>query len=146
MAKFAKYEYLMEAFNEHAKLLSKGGAYKKARENENDPMAFADALTGTYATDPNYGEKLKRIMAEQSGAMAIGKMQLAATQTPLNSMSSQAIANNAINSRGDTNIKIDVGGVHTQATNGREVANQLTDTWQSQINSATNFFDDGRMA
>ena len=64
---FAKFSSLDEAFEEHAKLLARGKAYDKAR-NASSLEDYADALTGTYATDPEYGEKLKSIMSKQQVA------------------------------------------------------------------------------
>jgi flagellum-specific peptidoglycan hydrolase FlgJ len=64
--RFRKFDSLEESFDEHAKILAKGSAYKEARSHIDDPKAYAEALTGHYATDPKYGEKLKSIMARQS--------------------------------------------------------------------------------
>jgi flagellum-specific peptidoglycan hydrolase FlgJ len=36
--------------------------YKDAMKQADNPEAFADALTGVYATDPNYGFTLKWVM------------------------------------------------------------------------------------
>lgn len=60
--RFADYESLADAFSAHARLLANGKPYAKARTHLDDPFAFADALTGVYATDPKYGSKLKKIM------------------------------------------------------------------------------------
>ena len=49
-----------EAFDQHGRLLAT--AHPHARTLANDSDAFADALNGVYATDPNYGTVLKRIM------------------------------------------------------------------------------------
>ena len=38
--------------------------YKDAMKQKDNPEAFADALTGVYATDPNYGFTLKWVMRE----------------------------------------------------------------------------------
>jgi flagellum-specific peptidoglycan hydrolase FlgJ len=62
--KFAKYPSAKESFEAHAKLLATSGHYAKARQVAGNPHAYADALTGVYATDPNYGSKLKNIMAK----------------------------------------------------------------------------------
>jgi hypothetical protein len=61
--RFRKFKSLQEAFDAHAKLLATGAAYAEARKHKDDPFAFADALTGHYATDPQYGFKLKSEMA-----------------------------------------------------------------------------------
>lgn len=62
--KFAKYPSAKESFEAHAKLLATSKHYSNARSVAGNPGAFADALTGVYATDPNYGSKLKNIMAK----------------------------------------------------------------------------------
>jgi flagellum-specific peptidoglycan hydrolase FlgJ len=53
---------VVEAFDLHGKLLATGTAYKAAMQVKNSPEAFADALTGKYATDPEYGYTLKWVM------------------------------------------------------------------------------------
>ncbi|WP_419687275.1 glycoside hydrolase family 73 protein [Burkholderia theae] len=62
--RFADYDSMADAFTAHANLLAKGKPYSKARTHLDDPFAFADALTGVYATDPKYGGKLKKIMGD----------------------------------------------------------------------------------
>lgn len=62
VAKFRKFASLNDAFNDHGRLLATASPYAHARTLASDPNAFADALTGVYATDPNYGTALKRIM------------------------------------------------------------------------------------
>jgi hypothetical protein len=61
-AKFRKFASMDEAFDQHGRLLGTANPYAHARTLVSDPDAFADALTGVYATDPNYGTALKRIM------------------------------------------------------------------------------------
>lgn len=51
-----------EAFDAHGKLLATAGVYKNARSKLPDPIAFAHALTGVYATDPKYGDLLESII------------------------------------------------------------------------------------
>ncbi|GAC1346445.1 MAG: hypothetical protein NVSMB18_28690 [Acetobacteraceae bacterium] len=59
---FRKFDSIAEAFDMHGKLLATGSPYKKAMSLKDDPDAFADALTGVYATDPNYGTTLKYVI------------------------------------------------------------------------------------
>jgi flagellum-specific peptidoglycan hydrolase FlgJ len=61
-AKFRAFDSLDEAFDLHARLLARAKPYRNAMKVKDDADAFADALTGVYATDPNYGMKLKSIM------------------------------------------------------------------------------------
>lgn len=61
-AAFRVFDSLEEAFVLHGKLLGSAGVYANARKFMNNPNRFADALTGVYASDPNYGELLKSIM------------------------------------------------------------------------------------
>ena len=62
VAQFRKFESLTEAFEEHGRLLAQARPYVNAMKLVTDPDAFADALTGVYATDPNYGTVLKFVM------------------------------------------------------------------------------------
>jgi len=64
-AGFRKFSSFAEAFDAHGKLLGTAGVYAKARATLPDPDAFADALTGVYATAGNYGTVLKSIMRSQ---------------------------------------------------------------------------------
>ncbi len=61
-ARFRRFESLAEAFDLHGRLLATNRVYAPAMAQAADPEAFADALTGVYATDPNYGYKLKWVM------------------------------------------------------------------------------------
>ena len=61
-AAFRSFASLAEAFDAHARLLATAGVYAHARKALPDPFAFADALTGTYATDPHYGAALGAII------------------------------------------------------------------------------------
>lgn len=51
-----------EAFDAHGKLLATGAPYAAARKKLPDPFAFANALTGVYATDPKYGTTIGAII------------------------------------------------------------------------------------
>ena len=61
-ARFRRFESLAEAFEVHGRLLGTASPYQAARTQAQDPDRFADALTGVYATDPQYGETLKWVM------------------------------------------------------------------------------------
>ena len=61
-AAFRSFASDAEAFDAHAKLLATAPAYAKARAALPDPFAFANALTGVYATDPKYGWLLGSII------------------------------------------------------------------------------------
>lgn len=61
-AKFRKFDSIAEAFESHGRLLASAPVYKPAMAKKDDPEAFADALTGVYATDPLYGQTLKYVI------------------------------------------------------------------------------------
>jgi flagellum-specific peptidoglycan hydrolase FlgJ len=70
MAKFRKFSSVAECFQAHADLIcnrSRGDhkIYARALEHPSDPRAFAQALTGVYATDQAYGAKLIRVMQDR---------------------------------------------------------------------------------
>ncbi len=61
---FRAFASLDEAFIQHGELLGTSRHYVEARKFTSDPDRFADALTGIYATDPQYGAKLRSIMSK----------------------------------------------------------------------------------
>lgn len=61
-ARFRMFGSLAQAFDEHGRLLATAPVYKDAMKQADNPEAFADALTGVYATDPNYGFTLKWVI------------------------------------------------------------------------------------
>ena len=60
--KFRVFDSLAQAFDEHGRLLATSSYYTNAMAQVQNPEAFSDALTGVYATDPEYGLKLKWVM------------------------------------------------------------------------------------
>ena len=64
-ARFANYNSIEDAFHAHALLLATHPAYKNALSKKT-AEEFAQALTGVYATDPMYGEKLINLMRRSS--------------------------------------------------------------------------------
>jgi flagellum-specific peptidoglycan hydrolase FlgJ len=61
-AQFAAYHNDAESIAGHARLLATSGYYGKAMADRADPGAFANDLTGVYATDPGYGSTLIGLM------------------------------------------------------------------------------------
>ncbi len=61
-APFRVYHNIAESIADHGQLLATNPAYQHAMANRQVPDAFADALTGVYATDPNYGLNLIALM------------------------------------------------------------------------------------
>jgi flagellum-specific peptidoglycan hydrolase FlgJ len=68
---FRRYDSMAESFADHARLIcdrrrpNGEKIYAAALAHPTDPVAFAQALTGVYATDPEYGNKLVAIMKDR---------------------------------------------------------------------------------
>lgn len=61
--KFRAYNSYAEAFKDYASLLASNPRYAAVLNERNDAAAFARALQqGGYATDPNYADKLTRVI------------------------------------------------------------------------------------
>ncbi len=63
-APFRVYHNITESIADHSQLLATSQAYQHAMANRHVPDAFAAALTGVYATDPNYGPNLITLMRQ----------------------------------------------------------------------------------
>src|ERR1022692_341430 len=61
-AAFRRYNNVAESIDDHGKLLATSGYYTRAMADHQNPNSFASALTGVYATDPDYGAKLVGLM------------------------------------------------------------------------------------
>ena len=59
---FRVYHNVAESIADHAELLATSGYYQRAMADRAIPDAFANDLTGVYATDPDYGANLIAIM------------------------------------------------------------------------------------
>ena len=57
-AHFRAYTHVDEALADHARILANGRQYARARAVNEDLARYAQALQGTYATDPRYADKL----------------------------------------------------------------------------------------
>jgi flagellum-specific peptidoglycan hydrolase FlgJ len=63
-APFRVYSDVAQSINDHTLLLATGSAYQQAMADRRSPDAFANDLTGVYATDPTYGSTLITIMRQ----------------------------------------------------------------------------------
>ena len=61
-ASFRVYHNVAESIDDHGRLLARSGYYQQAMADRQHPDKFAAALTGVYATDPNYGANLISLM------------------------------------------------------------------------------------
>src|SRR6201999_1725961 len=61
-ARFCVYHNDAESIADHAELLATSGYYTRAMADRSVPDAFANDLTGVYATDPGYGANLIALM------------------------------------------------------------------------------------
>jgi flagellum-specific peptidoglycan hydrolase FlgJ len=61
-ASFRVYHDAAESIDDHGKLLATSEYYRQPMAYRHDPNALAAALTGVYATDPDYGAKLIVLM------------------------------------------------------------------------------------
>ena len=61
-ASFRVYHDVAESIDDHGRLLAESGYYQQAMALRQHPNEFAKALTGVYATDPNYGSNLISLM------------------------------------------------------------------------------------
>ena len=61
-AQFRVYHNVSESIADHAELLATSGYYTRAMADRAVPDAFANDLTGVYATDPEYGANLIGLM------------------------------------------------------------------------------------
>ncbi|MGH3068097.1 MAG: glucosaminidase domain-containing protein, partial [Streptosporangiaceae bacterium] len=61
-ASFRVYHDAAESIDDHGRLLARSGYYQQAMAERQHPDRFAAALTGVYATDPNYGANLISLM------------------------------------------------------------------------------------
>jgi hypothetical protein len=63
-ADFRAYHNAAESLVDHANVIAHGKPYARAMSHKGDAEQFARDLTGVYATDPGYGDKLVKIMRQ----------------------------------------------------------------------------------
>ncbi len=61
-ASFRVYHNVAESIEDHGRLLAQSGYYQQAMAERQHPDKFAAALTGVYATNPDYGANLISLM------------------------------------------------------------------------------------
>ncbi|MBJ7552780.1 flagellar assembly peptidoglycan hydrolase FlgJ [Marinomonas spartinae] len=65
-AAFRAYDSFSQSFNDYANFLTADDRYKDALKSGNDPSLFAVSLQkGGYATDPEYAQKIDRILSSK---------------------------------------------------------------------------------
>lgn len=63
MASFRKYDSLEDGFRDYVRFLEDNPRYREALNQANDPQRWAEGLQQAgYATDPQYADKIQRIM------------------------------------------------------------------------------------
>ncbi len=128
--RFAKYDSLADAFDAHGRLLANGKAYEEARKHTDDPMAYAAALTGKYATDPQYGAKLQAIMGSSALRQA-NAAQIAQQSALAGTAALPAAGAPSSTSTSETNINGPIN-VYTQATDANGIARDFAPAVQRQ--------------
>jgi flagellum-specific peptidoglycan hydrolase FlgJ len=63
-APFRVYHNFAQSIEDHGELLATSGYYTQAMADRTNPDAFANALTGVYATNPEYGSDLVNLMQQ----------------------------------------------------------------------------------
>ncbi len=63
-ASFRVYHSVAQSIADHSRLLATGESYQQAMTDRHYPDAFANDLTGVYATDPDYGANLITLMRQ----------------------------------------------------------------------------------
>ena len=108
------------AFDEHGRLLATAPSIKTAMKQAADPEAFADALNGVYATDPNYGETLKWVIQNYGLSQDAASDSLRHRTTPRRSSGGRGgVSDNPFSEPGDadrTVIRPMPGGRRAPAT------------------------------
>jgi len=74
---FRSYNSLAESFQDYVELLQDNPRYKGALALTDDPRQFADALQQAgYATDPNYGENIRKVLDGDTLASVLTDLKL----------------------------------------------------------------------
>lgn len=108
---------------------------KRVAMNDDDGEALAKAIAGREGTP----ERQK----ELQDALSQGKQQMAQTQTPLNSMTSNTIANSTRSVDKTTNVTVQEVNVQTASTDPDAVGNAISNGLGDHIKGAIDQFDDG---
>ncbi len=72
---FRSYQSYAQSFLDYVRFIEDNPRYRQALEQVADPKAYADALQDAgYATDPNYANKIKRILDGDVLGAALGEL------------------------------------------------------------------------
>lgn len=134
--KFAKFDTLEQAFDAHGRLLANGAAYAEARKHQDNAEAYAQALTGHYATDSQYGNKLiQQMRANQARASADTQRAMAQAMQPAPAGVAQGPSAQQVASASSTNsstvnhntsdTRIGEMHVHSAATDAAGIAGDI---------------------
>lgn len=79
-AQFRKYSSYSDSFSDYVKLIKNNDRYQPALAVSDSPEKYADALqTAGYATDPNYAQKIKKLLKSEAITAASSLTQISHT-------------------------------------------------------------------
>jgi len=94
-SEFRQYDNYLQSFADYVKLIKNNPRYEKALEAGTDSQAYAEELQKAgYATDPDYADKIQRLINSDSIRAAVdGSDQLATTQASMDAPAVMAADN-----------------------------------------------------
>jgi flagellum-specific peptidoglycan hydrolase FlgJ len=135
-APFRVYSNVAQSITDHSLLLATGSAYQRAMADRRSPDAFANDLTGVYATDPNYGANLITIMRQfnlyrfDAGTSAAHGAATASRSAAASGSTQSGAAQGGVAQTGSAQSTADHGGTErsgsTQGGSGQSGAGQST--------------------
>ena len=74
-ANFRAYDNVESAFSDYSEFLADNPRYENVRDHGSDVAGFAQALQDSgYATDPDYAEKIGKVLAGPTMARALSEL------------------------------------------------------------------------
>ena len=91
LAQFRSYTDVAATFDDYARFLTENPRYSDVAGHGADVEGFADALQASgYATDPDYADKLNRVLESPTMRSVIGDLQKSRAQPITTELSSRA--------------------------------------------------------